>query len=110
MSDPSGGSEQAQAQPSAPASRTRPWPVHTLLFAAYAVLFLFAVNLANVAVGEVAPPLIPWMEGGVEAGRSVRGPVAGSRRWAATEGAPDGLYDFRAIAQNSRRCINRKRK
>src|SRR5688572_8432048 len=58
MSDPSGGSEQAQAQPSAPASRTRPWPVHTLLFAAYAVLFLFAENLANVAVGEVAPPLV----------------------------------------------------
>jgi DNA helicase-2/ATP-dependent DNA helicase PcrA len=46
--------------------------------------------------GEVAPPLIPWMEGGVEAGRSVRGPVAGSRRWAATEGAPDGLYDLLA--------------
>src|SRR5688572_17679865 len=35
----------------------RPWPVHTLLFAAYGVLFLFAENVAEVALGEVLPPL-----------------------------------------------------
>ena len=37
---------------------TRPWPVHTLLFAAYAVLFLFAENVADVAFEEVLPPLV----------------------------------------------------
>jgi hypothetical protein len=37
--------------------RFRPWPIHTLLFAAYPVLFLFAQNLAEVTLGELVSPL-----------------------------------------------------
>jgi hypothetical protein len=39
------------------ASRVRPWPVHPLLLAAYAVLFLFAENIAEVTFGEIVQPL-----------------------------------------------------
>jgi DNA helicase-2/ATP-dependent DNA helicase PcrA len=54
------------------------------------------LTVARYALSGEAPPLLGLLEGGVEAGRSVRGPVAGARRWAATEGAPDGLYDLLA--------------
>jgi hypothetical protein len=39
------------------APKGRPWPIHPLLIAAYAVLFLFAENLAEVTFREVIPPL-----------------------------------------------------
>jgi hypothetical protein len=35
----------------------RAWPVHPLLFAAYAVLFLFAQNVAEVGLRDAVPPL-----------------------------------------------------
>ena len=35
----------------------RAWPIHPLLFAAYAVLFLFAGNVAEVGLRDVVPPL-----------------------------------------------------
>jgi hypothetical protein len=35
----------------------RAWPIHPLLFAAYAVLFLFAENVAEVGLRDVVPPL-----------------------------------------------------
>ena len=35
----------------------RPLPVHSLLLAAYPILFLFAQNMAEVTLGEVVPPL-----------------------------------------------------
>jgi hypothetical protein len=37
--------------------RRRPWPIHPLLIAGYAVLFLFAENLAEVTLRELIPPL-----------------------------------------------------
>lgn len=38
-------------------SSGRAWPLHPLLFAAYAVLFLFAGNVAEVGLRDVIPPL-----------------------------------------------------
>ncbi|MFN8624224.1 MAG: hypothetical protein U0869_26070 [Chloroflexota bacterium] len=35
----------------------RAWPIHPLLFAAYAVLFLFAQNVAEVGLHDAVPPL-----------------------------------------------------
>ena len=35
----------------------RAWPIHPLLFAAYAVLFLFAENVAEVGLRDAVPPL-----------------------------------------------------
>jgi hypothetical protein len=45
----------------------RAWPIHPLLFAAYAVLFLFAGNVAEVGLRDVVPPL----------GRSIIGAALG---------------------------------
>ncbi len=44
-------------RPTGRARLRRPLPLHTLLVAAYAVLLLFADNVAEVSFGEVLPPL-----------------------------------------------------
>ena len=43
----------------------RAWPIHPVLFAAYAVLFLFAGNVAEVGLQDVIPPLGRSMIGAV---------------------------------------------
>ena len=58
MHDQEVAREESPATPDRRPSWARPWPVHPLLFAAYAVLFLFAENVAEVALGEVLPPLV----------------------------------------------------
>ena len=54
----------------------RPLPVHTLLFAAYPILFLYAQNTSEVVVRDVVPPLGRAVLAAAPWGRSPRSSCA----------------------------------
>ncbi len=62
--------------------RARPWPFHPVLFAAYFVLFLYSVNLAEVELGDVLP-VLALVGGGMAVMLVLAGLVVGDARRAA---------------------------